>query len=233
MFTVAYLSVDPCVSMLAVLITYPKEHGELVPEAFRCIRETLRRLNVLRPTNKMAGQGADVIQTLLLRAEQKHTHAQTSSAMVYGRKSETPTSTTGRSSDVFMTPSSSHREAPQQPNALLVNRDPQASSYSDMQFANMPDWSAVPLFDFPPTTTSATADALGTLDYSFNETPFRPTADLTYHDLAPAQSYQDIRGPGADSDVIMGSSNPQPNPEQFRGDFDDSSFWGYINRTSG
>ncbi|KAK6379540.1 hypothetical protein LTS17_006458 [Exophiala oligosperma] len=213
LFTLTYISVDPAVSMLAVLITYPKEEQEVVPEAFRCIRETLWRLNQIRGSNMVAGQGADVIQSLLARAEQKHPQAWTAAI-------HTPTAT-GDTLDQ-MTRSSGDESFWADTAVADIGQQAQYPEALD----SMASWSSL-------TAVESAVDAgqnYGDMTYSFSDIPFRPTADLTSYDLATNAVPQ---FPTPLDDAAMGSSTfNQQMPGQFRGAFDENSFWGFMNSTN-
>ncbi|KAJ9607904.1 hypothetical protein H2200_007983 [Cladophialophora chaetospira] len=203
MFTLAYLSVEPCVSMLAVLIAFPHENAGLVAEAFRCLKESLSRLNTIRSTNRVAGQGADVINNLILRAEKNRP------LPASGSKSTSPSE--GRSSESFMTPSS-HGAGP-----FYRMADQPSSFVPDASLGEMSDWN----MPFQPTSfTGPIADS----GYTFDATPFRPVADLTYNDLALVMSDE---GFGAAENVSNRVSIEMP--QQFRGDFSEGSFWTFVN----
>lgn len=214
LFTLTYLSTDPAISMLAVLITYPKEQGEWVGQAFRCIREALWRLNRIRGANKIAGQGADVIQNLLGRAEQKHKEILTSSA-------QSLTAST-RSSDQFSLTPSPYQESLQGP-SVSPNTTDQEAQYRPPHVLNMADWSA--LSTFQPSST--TVQLVGNTGFAFDGPPLRPLVDLAYHDLTASQPFG-VAGQGSEFtfDVSVGS---QQMPQQFQGDFDNNSFWNYMN----
>ena len=205
MFTLAYLSVEPCVSMLAVLIAFPRENADLVVEAFRCTRESLSRLNTIRSTNRVAGQGADVIHNLLLRAEKNRPPPATCS------KSTSPSE--GRSSEPFMTPSS-HSAVPFYPTA-----EPPPLFIPDASLGDVSDWD----MQFQQTASTAVGS-----DYAFDATTFRPVADLTYHDLALAMSEEGFSAAESGSDRVSLEM-----PQQFRGDFSEGSFWTFVNGGSG
>jgi hypothetical protein len=208
MFTLAYLTVEPCVSMLAVLIAFPHENADLVVEAFRCLKESLHRLNNIRGTNKVAGQGADVIRNLLLRAEKN-------------RPSPSPTansghsSSDGRSSELLGTPS------PHGPGQSYAMAQQPALFDNTPSLGDMSDWGV----QFQQAASSV--PPLGS-EHGFDATTFRPVADLTYNDLALAMSEEDFStGSGSD-----GLSNEMAH-QQFRGDFGENSFWNFINKGSG
>jgi hypothetical protein len=207
MFTLAYLSVEPCVSMLAVLIAFPGENADLVAEAFRCIKESLARLNMIRRTNRVAGQGADVIHNLLLRAEKNRP-----SPSLASKSSSSPSD--GRSSELLMTPSS-HGVGPFYP---VAEQPPLFTN--NATFAEMPDWN----MQFQQTSSAAPPVSS---EYAFDDTTFRPVADLTYNDLALAMSEEGFSGESGSERM----SNEMP--QQFRGDFGEGSFWSFVNRGSG
>ncbi|OCT51656.1 hypothetical protein CLCR_08064 [Cladophialophora carrionii] len=208
MFTLAYLTVEPCVSMLAVLIAFPCENADLVAEAFRCIKESLSRVNTIRRTNRVAGQGADVIHNLLLRAEKNRP-----SPSLGSKPSTSPSE--GRSSEVLMTPSS-HGAGPFYPMA-----EQPLMFANNTTFAEMADWN----MQFQQTSSMAPAPVSS--GYTFNDTPFRPVADLTYNDVALAMSEE---GFSAESGSERMSTEM---PQQFRGEFGEGSFWSFVNRGSG
>ncbi|OAL32819.1 hypothetical protein AYO20_07776 [Fonsecaea nubica] len=225
MFTLAYLSVEPCVSVLAVLIAFPHENAHLVPEAFRCIRESLFRLNTIRNTNKVAGQGADVIQNLLLRAEKNQPSPLPTS------KSSSPRSD-AHSSELFVTPGSHpgmtlYPVAGQQQQQQPPPPPPQQPALfcGNSSFGDMSDWST-------PLQQTQTSAPPASSSYAFDGTPFRPVADLTYNDLAIVQPFSMSEdnfdgGLGAG----FGDSNVESEvPQQFRGDFGEGSFWSFMNR---
>ncbi|KIX92201.1 uncharacterized protein Z520_12082 [Fonsecaea multimorphosa CBS 102226] len=228
MFTLTYLSVEPCVSMLAVLIAFPHENAQLVSQAFRCIKESLVRLKTIRNTNKVAGQGADVIQNLLLRAEKNQPSPVSTS------KSSSPRSDE-HSSELFVTPSSHGAasffpvaEQQQQQQQQRPQQEHQSALFcGNASFGDMPDWST------PFQQASSTAPPVSS-GYAFDRTPFRPVADLTYNDLAIAQPFSisedDFNGgpgTGAGSGRVANEV-----PQQFRGDFGEGSFWSFVNRGS-
>ncbi|KAI1629563.1 hypothetical protein EDD37DRAFT_59029 [Exophiala viscosa] len=214
LFTLTYLSAEPAISMLAVLITFPEEHGDLVEEAFRCIREALWRLNQIRGTNNIAGPGANVIQNLLGRAELKHKHILTGNA---------ESLTTGtRSSDLSSVTQSPHQESLQGSSLTSENADQQAQ-YRAPQFLNMADWSSLSTFQ----QANTTAQPAGNTNYALNESPLRPLVDLAYHDLTTSHPFElGSQGTGSVFDVSMGS---QQMAAQFQGTFDDNSFWNFMN----
>jgi len=207
MFTLAYLSVEPCVSMLAVLIAFPHENAGLVAEAFRCIKESLTRMNTIRSTNRVAGQGADVISNLLVRAEKNRP------LPAAGSKSTSPSE--GRSSELFMTPSS-HGAGPFYP---MAEQPP--LFVPDASLGDISDW------DIQFQQTSSTAPGVSS-GYAFDATTFRPVADLTYHDLALVMSEEGFSAAESGSDRVSIEM-----PQQFRGDFGEGSFWTFVNGGSG
>ncbi|KAK5039342.1 hypothetical protein LTR13_003599 [Exophiala sideris] len=217
LFTLTYLSAEPAISMLAVLITFPKEHGDLVGEAFRCIREALWRLNQIRDTNKIAGPGADVIQNLLGRAELKHKHVLTGNA-------ESLTTST-RSSELSSVTPSSYPES-LQGSSLNPGNTEQQAQYHAPQFLNMADWSSLSTFQ----QTNTSAQPYSNTSYAFNEFPLRPLADLAYHDLTTSQPFDlGSQGNGSAFDASVGWQHMAP---QFLGTFDDNSFWNFMNTST-
>lgn len=212
LFTLAYVSVDPAVSMLAVLITYPKEEQELVPEAFRCIRETLWRLNQIRGSNIVAGQGADVIQSLLARAEPKHEQTLTTN-------SHTPTSTRETLDQMAY----SCNESFQVDTGIAgVGQQAQYSEALD----SMVNWSSLATYD----SAVDASQSYGDTAYPFNDTPLRPTADLTCFNLATEEAFQ-FPTP-LDEPATRSSTCNQQLPGQFQGAFDENSFWAFMNSTN-
>ena len=207
MFTLAYLSVEPCVSMLAVLIAFPLENANLVVEAFRCLKESLSRLNTIRGTNRVAGQGADVIRNLLLRAERNRPKQAQAS------KPDSPMQV--RSSETLMSPNShgagSFYQMVEQPPLFALD-----APMEDMSGWNVP---------FQQNSSSLPAVSSG---YAFDATPFRPVADLAYNDLALAMSEEGLSAADSGSDGI-----PIEMPLQFSGDFGEGSFWTFVNGGSG
>ncbi|KIW18742.1 hypothetical protein PV08_03031 [Exophiala spinifera] len=213
LFTLAYISVDPAVSMLAVLITYPEEEKGLVPEAFRCIRETRWRLNHIRDSNIVAGQGADVIQSLLARAEKKHVQALTASTHTPASVMEALdhiTQSSGKESFRANTAGTGVDEQVQYPDAV----------------GSLADWPSLTMYN----RSVDAGQVRGEMAYSFNDTPLRPTADLTYCDLAIDGSFQ--YPASLDQPVTSSSTVNQPLSGQFRGSFDDDSFWRFVNMTN-
>ncbi len=208
MFTLAYLTVEPCVSMLAVLIAFPQENADLVSEAFRCLKESLTRLNAIRGTNRVAGQGADVIHNLLLRADRNRPSPALAS------KTNSPSDT--RSSEMLTTPSSHGARA-----FYPVAEPPHFALDASLGDMDMSGW------DIPFQQTSSTAQPLIS-EYAFDATPFRPVADLTYHDLALAMTEEGFKAAENGSDGVSIEM-----PQQFRGDFGEGSFWSFINSGSG
>ncbi|EXJ58666.1 hypothetical protein A1O7_06094 [Cladophialophora yegresii CBS 114405] len=208
MFTLAYLTVEPCVSMLAVLIAFPSENVDLVTEAFRCIKESLSRVNKIRRANRVAGQGADVIHNLVLRAEKNRPSPSLGSK-------PSNSSSEGRSSEVLMTPSS-HGAGPFYP---MADQPP--------LFANNPVFAEMPAWNTHFQQTSSSVPLPVNSEYTFDDTPFRPVADLTYNDVALAMSEEGFSAESGSERL----SNEMP--QQFRGEFGEGSFWNFVNRASG
>ena len=171
MFFLNYVTVEPCVSMLAVLIAFPHENADLVLEAFRCLRESLQRLNMIRGANKGAGQGADVIKDLLIRAEKN-------------RPSTSPVFKSSISSEVM---SSEKVTTP----SNLSAQEPTFFATST-SFEDMPDWNS----QVQPISGVMAPISPG---YQFDASLFRPVADLTYNELAVAMSEEELSaGSGSD-----------------------------------
>ena len=207
MFSLAYLSVEPCVSMLASLIAFPYENAEMAHEAFQRIKQTLQRLKKIRGTNKVAAQGADVIQNLLLRAEKNRPLSSPSA------KLETPPSE-DLSLGLFPIPGSHGANA-----FYSLTQQPPLFA-SDTSFEGMSDWN--PQFEQPAPTA-----ALSSPDYSLDAMTFRPVADLTYNDLAISASEEAMSASNG-SDRMMNDI-----PPQFQGNFGEGSFWNFVNAGSG
>lgn len=223
MFTLAYLTVEPCVSMLAVLIAFPLENPELAPEGFRRAQESLARLNKIRDANRVAGQGADVIQNLLCRAERNQP--------TWSPPAPASKSSSSPSSDSFKTPSS--HGAPTQP-FYPYSGEP-AMFAGNTSFGDISDWDMS--FQQPQQPQQShqqdgSSSSVALLDgmnsnYTFDTTPFRPVADLTYNDLALAMSDE-----GFSADAGPDGIGHELPTQQFRGDFGEGSFWNFVNRGS-
>lgn len=69
MFALTYLSVEPCVSILSVLISHPNENLGLKEAAFDATRLAVARLQKIQHATPLAKPGFEVIQVLLARAE--------------------------------------------------------------------------------------------------------------------------------------------------------------------
>jgi hypothetical protein len=202
MFTLAYLTVEPCVAMLAVLIAFPRENATRVNEAFRCIRESLARLNTIRGTNKVAGQGADVIHSLLLRAQKNHPSPILSSTLSPPARSLP---------DQLMTTTSNGSNT-------LYSMSEQPLMYTPtMPFGNTAEWN----MQVPQAFSAGTPISS---NYAFDSTPFRPVADLAFNDLT-AEMAQD----GFDEENSSLRMTTSSLPHSFRGDFGQGSFWNFVN----
>jgi hypothetical protein len=69
LFTLVYFALEGATCALAVIITSPGENRNLFSEAFEVIRESIQRLIIVSSVNPIARKTADLIQGLLLRAE--------------------------------------------------------------------------------------------------------------------------------------------------------------------
>lgn len=69
MFPLTYLSIEPCVSILAVLISHPTENVDLFAGVFDAARLAATRLEKIRDTNVLAEPGLGTIRALLVRAD--------------------------------------------------------------------------------------------------------------------------------------------------------------------
>jgi hypothetical protein len=207
MFTLVYFTVEPCISMLAVLISFPHDSLQVIPEAFRCIRESIARLNKIRSSNKAAGQGADIIQNLLLRAEKKH-------------PSMSPVAISARS--ITNRRPSMHQQA----NLSANGATSRSGMSTGLPFDIGSVWGGTGVW---PTSFSepVTTASMNGMDYAFDTTPFRPTADLVYNDVGialPEDALSMNDGSGISSDGL---------PHQFQGGFGEGSFWNYVNSGHG
>lgn len=69
LFTLAFVTLEAATAIMAVLIAFPAENGDLIPAALFQVRESIARLKVIGDTNHFAVPAAEVLQSLMSRVE--------------------------------------------------------------------------------------------------------------------------------------------------------------------
>lgn len=234
LFTLAFLTVEAAVSILAVLIGYPTMNDELALEAFRHTETAILRLNAIFYQNALAGAGARLIQTLFDRAG-------TVRGKVPPHVGPDSMSTSG--------PVQSINGMDIQPKGIMTH--PVLSHVPVLQAVGPRTPTSVPSLQETPIssyTSSASSEKLSqdyvsnfvnnrydatNLDLDFIGEGFLPTADLLYGDLVTLQDrelmmlqYSDPPENALGSDMMLGGVETQPFLES-------STSWDYISQAPG
>lgn len=244
-FTLAFLTFEAAVTMLAVLIAYPAENDEFLPEAFSCLHETICRLQCLSPENALARSGAPIIQTLVTRAKRVRNMATSPLA-----------SKVAVSVDGVLTPELSHEsQSLEAPDPSLRGQDGSASgvfggyldtlaspssSLNQHSIANSRSLNTEPVRAHEAPTDSM--DYVDEADFGYLIHPLAPTADLVNHEIVAAtEPSLDMMQLGYDQNLTSADprfsgiqmslgASPESLPPQFNGAFPDHTFWDFINQ---
>jgi hypothetical protein len=244
-FTLAYLTFEAAVTTLAVLIAYPAENRELLPEAFRCLYETIRRFQRLSSENSLASSGLAIIQTLVARAESVRNVA----VPPWESKSHlsidgVPTPTLSHESgSIELLDKNAHGQSDLVSGLSNIHSDSTASVYSCLSQpsnANLPLPGTQPVPAYDPSFKAM--DCRDDTDFGYLISPLVPTADLLYHeivarldqnaDVLQVDHPQSIAGTDPwDGNVLVSlGQSPESLPPRFNGLFPDHTFWGFINQ---
>jgi hypothetical protein len=72
LYALAFFTLEAATAIMVVFIAYPAENRELFPTALFQIKESIDRMNAIRPSNPFARPAAELLELLMLRAESIH-----------------------------------------------------------------------------------------------------------------------------------------------------------------
>ena len=185
----AFFTVEPAVTILAVLIAYPSLQEEVVRDAFRHIVVAISRLNNIRHSNALAGAGADMMQILLTRAQNAGRSPQQRNVATANPPTfitlSFPTSYTGRPGKTVTRHSTSWQTPTSE--SVLADSDSNSNSYPTDPVVphiqpSFGDASSAFSENFPPMpeAPSINNSTVKDLDFTYRAGRFLPTADLIY-----------------------------------------------------
>ncbi|KAH8805167.1 hypothetical protein F5884DRAFT_798566 [Xylogone sp. PMI_703] len=205
MFTLTYLTIEPCVSVLAVLISHPHENHELIINTLNTTKLATERLQKIRHTNPLAGPGLRVIKAILSRAEEAVTRAK---AQLNSQPSF---------------PASTSRSP------LLPHQPSITSSVGNGENLQQ-DLAYTHLGDQPAKDSTDALDMLfnDTAIFPVSSQPLLPMADLLHYDFASGPMENLITTSLLENEDVD-NTGPRNRQSQFAGTPDDQMLWDTVN----